>query len=242
MVKLPSVRRRTAACLLGFASAAGPSLVRADEQPEESSVPMALAVRAGSGGVGLDYDIGLGRHFSARVGYSALSYDHNVSTSDADYAGTLKLSMVDGLLDWYVFGGGFHLTAGAVGGGTHLDVTGVPSGGGYTLNGHYYPVAEVGSLSGQLKFGSSVSPYVGLGWGRAVGAGQHLHLLVDIGAIHGGTPRVTLNALCGPAAPAGGAACNALQADAEEERQSLASDVRLIQWYPILDLGLAYRF
>jgi hypothetical protein len=203
---------------------------------------MALAVRAGTGGVDFDFDIGLGKHVSARIGYGTLSYTHNVSTSDAQYAGTLKLSMIDGLLDWYVFGGGFHLTAGAVAGGTHLDVRGLPSGGGYTLNGNYYPASEVGSLSGQLKFASSVSPYVGMGWGKAVGVREHLHLLLDIGAVHGGTPQVTLSALCGQAAPSGSAACNALQADAQAERSSLQNDVKLVRWYPIVDLGLAYRF
>jgi hypothetical protein len=203
---------------------------------------MALAVRAGTGGLGLDYDIALGETFSARIGYSTLTYSHNVSTPEVQYTGTLKLSMVDALLDWYVYDGGFHLSVGAVGGGTHLDVRGLPSGGGYTLNGNYYPLSDVGSLKGQVKFGNPVSPYVGIGWGKAVGTEDHLHLLLDIGVVYGGMPRVTLNASCGPAAPAGSIACNALQADAQVERASLMNDVKLARWYPIVDLGLAYRF
>jgi len=203
---------------------------------------MAVAVRAGTTGIGLDYNIALGQSFSARVGYSGLNYNHSVSTSDVDYDGTLKLSMLSGLLDWYPFHGGFHLTVGAVGNGTKLDVTGTPAAGGsYTINGNTYTSSDVGSLSGQLKFGNSVAPYVGLGWGNPVGH-SHLHFLVDIGAIYGGTPSVSLTAHCGPAIPTGSPECTQLQSDVQAERLKLQNDVTIIKWYPVFNLGLAYRF
>jgi hypothetical protein len=47
---------------------------------------MAVAVRAGTAGIGLDYDIALGQYFSARIGYSGLDHSHSVDTSDVDYA------------------------------------------------------------------------------------------------------------------------------------------------------------
>ena len=203
---------------------------------------MGLAVTAGSTGIGLDYGIGLGRSFSVRVGYSGFHYDHSVDTSDVDYDGTFKLSMPKALLDWYVFKGGFHLTAGVIGNGTRIDVTGKPAAASYTINGNSYSSSDVGSLAGQLKFGNSVSPYVGLGWGNMVGTHSHLHFLVDIGAIYGGTPNVSLTATCGPSAPSGSQACTQLQSDVQAERLKLQNDVTVVKWYPVLDLGLAYRF
>jgi hypothetical protein len=204
---------------------------------------MAVALRAGTSGVGLDYDVALGRYFSVRLGYSGLDYHRSANTSDVDYAGQLKLSMPAALVNWNVFGGGFHLSAGAVGGGTKLDVTGHPSGSGsYTLNGHTYTSADVGSLTGELKFGHSVSPYVGLGWGNAVGENGHWHFLVDLGAIYGGTPMVSLTAVCGSAAPAGSAECNQLQSDVQTEKAKLVSDANILRWYPVATVGVAYRF
>jgi len=203
---------------------------------------MGLAVTAGSTGIGLDYGIGLGRSFSVRVGYSGLHYDHSVDSSDVDYDGTFKLSMPKALLDWYVFKGGFHLTAGVVGNGTRIDVTGRPVAGVYTINGTQYSSSDAGSLAGRLKFGNSLSPYVGLGWGNMVGTHSHLHFLVDIGAIYGGTPSVSLTATCGPAAPSGSPVCTQLQSDVQAERLKLQNDVTVVRWYPVLDLGLAYRF
>jgi hypothetical protein len=205
---------------------------------------MALALRAGTTGIDLDYDIALASSLSARVGYSGFNYSHSVDTSDVDYNGRLKLSMVSGLLDWYVFHGGFRLSAGVVGdGGTRLDLTGKPAiNGSYTVNGDVYTSGDVGSVSGRLKFGHTVSPYVGLGWGDAVGAQHHWHFLFDIGAIYGGTPNVVLNVACGPEAPSGSATCNKLQTDVQTEVAKLQSDVNVAKWYPVIDLGVAYRF
>ena len=203
---------------------------------------MGLAVTAGTTGVGLDYGVGFGKSLSIRLGYSGFRYDHTVNTSDVDYDGTFKLSMPKALLDWYVFQGGFHLTVGAVGNGTRVDVTGKPSMGGYNIDGTYYPSSDAGSLAGQLKFGNSVAPYVGFGWGNMVGGNSHLHFLVDIGAIYGGTPKVTLTATCGPTVPPGTSICTQLQSDVEAERLKLQNDVNIIKWYPVLDFGLAYRF
>ena len=62
------------------------------------------------------------------------------------------------------------------------------------------------------------------------------------GAIYGGTPSVSLSATCGTAAPPGSSACTQLQNSLAGERAQLASDVTAAKWYPVLNIGLAYRF
>lgn len=209
----------------------------------EAAPAVALDVRAGTTGYGFDVDIGVLRSLNARIGYSTFNFNRKIDQTDVSYDGRLKISEVSALLDWYLFHGGFHFSAGAVGGGLKVDATGVPKASGtYTLNGHTYTSNEVGSLAGRLKFGNSLSPYVGLGWGNPVGTTHHLHVLFDIGAIYGGTPNVSLAAACGSAAPAGSSACSQLQSDLQAERQKLQNDVTLVRWYPVLTLALAYRF
>jgi hypothetical protein len=202
----------------------------------------ALALRAGTPGVGLDLDLGLSTMFGLRVGYSAFNIDHSISTSDVNYSGKLKLSMGTVLLDWYPFEGVFHLTAGAAVNGTKLDVVGEPSANSYTINGNTYSSSQIGSLTGQLKFGNSVAPYVGFGWGNPAGTNGRVHFLLDIGAIYGGTPSVTLNAQCGPAAPSGSPLCDQAQSDVATEEQKLRHKADLLQWYPVVNLGIAVRF
>ncbi|MFI4885635.1 MAG: hypothetical protein ACHQIF_08715 [Steroidobacterales bacterium] len=225
-----------AAAALMLACLAAPAVVRA------ATPGFAVALRAGTPGVGLDLDLGLSSALGVRLGYSAFDIDHSIDTSDVDYSGRLKLSTGTALLDWYPFAGVFHLTAGAAINGTKLDVAGRPSAGSYTINGTTYSSSQVGSLTGQLKFGNSVAPYVGFGWGNPAGSHGHIHFLFDVGAIYGGTPTVSLRAQCGPAAPSGSPACDQAQTDVVAEQQQLRHKADILRWYPVVSLGIAVRF
>lgn len=207
-----------------------------------ATADFAVAVRAGSPGLGLDLDLGLSPSFGMRVGFAGFNINHTVNTSDVNYDGRLKLRTITGLLDWYVFRGGFHVTAGVAGNSTKLDVVGQPSQGSYTINGTTYSSSQVGSLTGELKLGNSVAPYVGFGWGNPAGEGGHVHFLLDVGAMYGGTPTVTLTAQCGPAAPSGSAPCQSAQSDVIAEEQKLRDKADILRWYPVVNLGVAVRF
>ncbi|HJS88377.1 MAG TPA: hypothetical protein VJ738_00245 [Steroidobacteraceae bacterium] len=207
-----------------------------------ATTEVAVAVRAGTPGAGLDLDLGLTPSFGIRVGFAGFNVNHSIDTSDVNYDGRLKLRTFTGLLDWYVFQGGFHLTAGVAGNGTKLDVVGQPSQGFYTIDGATYSSSQLGSLTGELKFGNSVAPYLGFGWGNPTGESSHLHLLLDVGAIYGGTPTVSLSAQCGPAAPPGSALCNQIQSNVATEQQKLRDKANILRWYPVVNLGVAVRF
>jgi len=207
-----------------------------------ASPDFGVAVRAGTPGVGLDLNLGLSPSLGIRVGFAGFNINHSVDTSDVNYDGRLKLRTITGLLDWYVFRGAFHLTAGAAGNDTKLDVVGQPTQSTYTINGNTYSSSQLGSLTGQLKFGNSVSPYVGLGWGNPAGESGRVHFLFDVGAIYGGTPSVTLTAQCGPAAPPGSSLCDQAQADVASEETKLRHKADILQWYPVVSLGVAVRF
>jgi predicted nucleic acid-binding Zn ribbon protein len=119
---------------------------------------------------------------------------------------------------------------------------GQPSQGSYTINGTTYSSSQLGSLSGRLKFGNSVSPYLGFGWGNPAGESGRVHFLFDVGAIYGGTPTVALSAQCGPAAPPGSALCSEIQSNVASEEQKLVSKADILRWYPMVSLGIAVRF
>lgn len=240
-----SLRRRMACrCAKGGIAAAALVLacLAAPAASRAATPDLALAVRAGTPGVGLDLDLGLSPSFGVRVGFAGFNVNHNVDTSDVNYEGRLQLRTVTGLLDWYVFAGSFRLTAGVAGNDTKLDVVGQPSQGTYTIDGNTYSSSQLGSLSGRLKFGNSVSPYVGFGWGNPAGEDGRFHFLFDVGAIYGGTPSVTLSAQCGPAAPTGSAACNQAQSDVASEQAKLRHKADILQWYPVVSLGIGLRF
>ena len=71
-----------------------------------------IGLRAGTTGLGADVAWSIAPTLSARLGYSALSWNHNVSTN-ISYDGKLKLSNVNALLDFSPLGP-FRLTGGFI--------------------------------------------------------------------------------------------------------------------------------
>ena len=88
-----------------------------------------------------------------------------------------------------------------------------------------------------------VVPYAGLGWGRAPGAGSGWGLTLDLGVIFQGEGEVTLT----PVIPAGSPlndpiARQALQILLDREEQDLQDDIADYDMYPVVSLGISYRF
>lgn len=204
---------------------------------------MALTLRAGTPGVGLDYDISIVNRVSARIGYSGFTYNRSVDETDASYDGKFKMSQLFGVFDWYVFNGGFRISAGAVNSRTIVDLTGRPTGNGtYTIGDHDYPASDIAAVQGRIKIGEGLSPYVGIGWGNPVDKQDRWTFMFDLGAIHAGEPKVdSLTATCS-AAIRNTPTCAQIQNDVQVEINDFKDDTSKYSWYPVISFGLAYRF
>lgn len=51
-----------------------------------------------------------------------------------------------------------------------------------------------------------------------------------------------IRTMASPRAPPGTAACTQVQNSLAGERAQLASDITIAKWYPVLNLGVAFRF
>ena len=202
---------------------------------------VAVGVRAGTFGVGADFDIGLTDTVNLRLGYNTLSYDQTVEDTDVTYDGTLKIGAASAIIDWHALGGGFRVSAGAVQKGPKIDVTGVPSGNNtYEINGRVYTAAQIGSLKGTVEIGDSVAPYLGIGWGNTVDQDGRFTFLLDLGVIKTGTASASLDVLCGATVPT--ATCTQIRNDVNAEKAELEDALDDYQWYPVVSLGFAVRF
>jgi hypothetical protein len=204
---------------------------------------VAIGVRATTFGFGGDIDIGMFSNRAAlRLGYNGLSYSKTVTDTDVSYDGKLKISAASAIVDWFVFNGGFRVSLGAVQHGPKVDVVGTPTNGTYKINGQTYTAAQLGSLTGTVKMGSSIAPYIGIGWGNAVDKNDRVTFLFDLGVIHTGSPKATLNAPCSAAIAAQPNGCAILQQNVNAEKADLENEVSSYQWYPVVGLGVAVRF
>ena len=208
--------------------------------PALADTQTGFAIRAGTLGLGADFEVSFNQYLNARVGFAGYSTDRTVNQTDVTYDGKLKLSNPSALLDWRVFGGGFRVSVGAVVSGTKVDAVGRPDvNGNFQIGNNTYTSSQIGSLNGTFKFGNSVAPYIGFGWGNVVGNEGHFSVLFDVGAIYAGTPNVTLTANCTAGVQE---VCAQLQTDVDTEKQKLEQNLTLLKWYPVVGLGFGYRF
>jgi hypothetical protein len=172
---------------------------------------------------------------SVRVAANAYNYNHDTNSGNVDYAGKLKLKSELLLLDWHPFEGRFRLTGGVVANGNKFDLLAKPNGGTYDINGNTYTAAQVGTLSAKVDFPSS-APYLGIGWGDSTQSAG-LHFIGDIGVIAQGSPKAKLTA-------SGGTLSNDpnVQADLKKAETDLQTKLNDFKVYPLVQLGIAYRF
>lgn len=126
---------------------------------------IAVDLLAGTLGIGLQISKLVTPHVGIRAGANYFSFDKTTTQSDVEYDASLELKSFTALVDFFPGSRGvFHLTGGLLANQTRVDATGTCSDGSMTLNDREYTCAEVGTLSGSLKF-PDAAPYIGLGFG-----------------------------------------------------------------------------
>ncbi len=200
---------------------------------------VAIGVQAGTSGLGLGVTYNLTETLNVRGNYNYLSYSRDETVDDINYDLELKLSNVELLLDWHVFGGGFRLSSGLVSNGNKLTGTGTArSDRTVEFGGEVFNASEIGRVDADVDF-RSVAPYLGLGWGNVFNGGR-LSLTADAGVLFQGSPSATVKAA--PAANVNPAVAARLNQAVADEEASLEDELKAFKHYPIVRVGLAYRF
>jgi hypothetical protein len=197
-----------------------------------------LTASLGTTGGGLHLSVPVAESTNVRFGFNGLSVSRDGNTDDVDYDFKLKMATVDALVDYFPMKGAFRVSGGLVYNGNKIDVSGRPTGGTYTLNGNVYPASAVGSLNGEVDF-RKVAPYLGIGWGNAVAADKGWGLSSDFGILFQGAPKTTLsNTGC----TAGATICGQIASDVAAENRSLQDDTDSFKAYPVIRIGVSYKF
>lgn len=213
--------------------AAGIVSAQTAKQPEQLPSGIALGVKAGTLGLGADVTVMVTEHVNLRVNGNYLQYDHEEEIDDIDYDLELDFQSLIALLDWHPFVNGFRLSGGAIFNGNELTLNGTPSEN-ETIGGRRYTPEEIGTLMGDLDF-DQLAPYVGIGYGRAVGPDRRWSFVFDLGLIFQSF-EVDLRAdgLL--------ASDPQFRADLEEEEDDIQEELDDFKVYPVLAFGVAYQF
>jgi len=155
-----------------------------------------------------------------------------------DYRGEARSVRGAGLFDWHPLRGGLRLTAGLSANDSRGDFSGAPSSGStITIGNATVPIGPADSYTARIAL-PSVTPYVGIGWGHTPQRGWGFH--ADVGALIG-APKVT-----GALSPSLSAKIAATgldpQAELERELQVVRDTVADVKAYPVVSLGVSYRW
>jgi hypothetical protein len=207
--------------------------------PSNVRQPLGLGVstRVGTLGIGVDVAKSFTSQFNGRLGFNFGNININRTDSGIDYSSQLNLSSVQLFGDYYPFPrSNFRVTGGLVAQNNRFSVTGKPSGSGtYTIDGNQVSASNVGTLSGEYKYGNSIAPYLGIGIGNA--ATEGLSFNADLGVMFTGSPKVSLNA------------SNPIfnttpitRTQLDNQARQTENDLRGFSVYPVLSIGLSYGF
>jgi hypothetical protein len=195
---------------------------------------LSIGVRAGTLGIGGEINKLITSHLGIRGSVNYFKASTTQTQSDISFDAHLKLQAITGLIDLYPsHRGSFHLTGGIISNPITIDATGVPNDGStYTINGHDYSAAQVGTLTGSAKY-PKTSGYAGLGWGTPAARHAGLKLVFDIGAAIG-KPTILLSATNQDPT---------LQSDLAAQQVKTQTDVnKYAKVYPVISFGLVARF
>jgi hypothetical protein len=194
----------------------------------------AIGAKIGTLGVGGDLTTDLIPQVNLRAGVQWLAFSFDAEFSDVDYDVDLNLLNPLLLLDWYPFNGSFRISGGVLYNASDIELRGRPAED-VEIGGQTYHADEVGTLEGDVEF-EPVVPYVGIGWGNALGQSGHWGLTTDFGVAFIGSPDLDLSAN-GPIA-----SNPTFQEHLAQEERDIQDDLDDFNIYLVLSISLFYRF
>lgn len=199
----------------------------------------------GTTGIGVHLTLPIAPDYGleARVGTDYLNeYKFKKNTAQIAYDFKASLRTVDVLLDWHPMHTGFRVTGGLVYNNNIIDGIGVANRvATFSSENGTYSTTQIGRLIGRIDF-QRVAPYLGIGW-RLPDTGRGWSASSDFGVMYQGSPRTRL-AYGGCTLPGTGCAlvANALTPLLEAEARRVNQELRTYRFFPVIRVGISYRF
>lgn len=196
-----------------------------------------FAVSGGLGTMGgsLEGQYQVNEVFQVRVGANYLGFEQDIDVDEITYDGELDFSGVGAFVDVHPFGNSFFVTGGAYAGGKSIDLV-ASSTLDVEIGDVIFTPAEYGRLEGDVSF-DDVAPFLGLGFDTTFEGGGNWGFSLVAGAAVFGAGDVTLDAVGGTLS-----SDPLLQAELQAEIAEIESEIEDYELWPVVQLGLSYRF
>jgi hypothetical protein len=236
----------TIVILLFLCSISTPVSFGQGESPE-----IGIGAKFSTLGVGVEGGMSVTRRSNARVGFNFFNYSRTFHSRGISYNGDVDLRSLQITYDQYLIGG-LHVSPSLLAyNGNQIDASaGVPAGQSFSLGGVRYFSGAANPIAGTgVVHVRNVAPAVFLGMGNIVPrSGRHLGYNVEAGVVFQGTPTTKLSLTGTACAVSPTTGClNAgtdptVQANVQSEQAKLNSDLEPLKYYPVLSVGISWKF
>ena len=181
-------------------------------------------------------------NLALRVGLGGFTYNGDYDDTDTHYDTDLSQFNAGATLEYHPFASGFYIGAGIYYQNPNYEMEATPSGGEYEFGDGTYPADLVGKVNGKVEDLNKVVPYVGLGYDASLFDSGNLFFTFKAGAWYQDSPRVSLTAHDCALDTLRTGTCNDLRQDLDQEEDDINEDIQDYKWWPVIQIGLSYRF
>ena len=204
----------------------------------QTSERFAVGVVGGTTGVGVEGQFQATPRVNLRVAGDFFSFEEEFSTDDIDYDSDIEFNTISGFVDLHPFDNAFFVSGGVYAGERSVKVNATSQSNAEIGNVVFTP-AQIGTLTGEVDFGGS-APFLGLGFNNTFRTGGRIGFKAVVGAAFGGDPEVRLARTGGAPLP------TQIQAQFDQElrneERELQEDAKDLKTFPVVQVGLTYRF
>ncbi len=211
---------------------------------------LAIGLTGGIAGIGVQVATPLATKINLRGGFSFLNYNPTIVEDGIPIDGAIKFRSAFAGVDLYPFRNTFHITPGMTlfNGNKALATTNIAGGSNFEINDTNYTSDLTDPVHGvfDMTFGRRYAPSLTVGFGNMLRRDSHWSIPVDFGFQYIGTPKFTLSMQGTVCDPTDG--CNTIASDPDtqsnlaQEQTQINHDIAPLKFYPILSIGVAYRF
>ena len=188
-----------------------------------------VGAQGSTAGFGPEVAFSVSPYLTVRGVGNYLSFDYDDTYAGVDYDLGVDLASAGGFIDYHPLRNGFYLSVGALYNGNEASLSGIAPAG-TQIGGIILPTAA--GLDGDVTV-DDFSPYVGLGYDTTFTSRSSWTVTVRAGVMYQGNVSVDLRQTAGPSIP---------QGDLDAEARNIEDDLQFLEFYPVVSVGLNYRF
>lgn len=220
---------------------------------DKDSGLMGAGVKVSTLGGGAEVAVRVTHRTNVRAGFNVITYGRGFDKDGITYKGQLNFKTFEAHYDIFLWAKSFHISGGVLAYATDpITATAlVPGNQSFTLGGvpYYSDPANPTSAKGKIVF-NRAAPTITFGFGNLVprGESKHFSIPVELGVAFQGSPKATLGLAGSVCDSAAGTNCRsvpsdpAVQANIASEQNKINNSMSFFKVYPIISLGLGYKF